>query len=387
MPVMSGIPSASKGPLHVAHVVLSLDVGGLERVVLDLISAGIGLGQRTSVACVSSRGSLAGEAEARGATVICAGKSPGLRLGAISRLKAMFEELQPDVVHSHQIGALFYAGPAARRARVPLVVVHSEHGKHYASRLRTRILGRWASRHASRFFCVSNDIADEVRKYRIVDPAKIAVVQNGIDLSRFGAGREMDLRRDLGIPDDVPLVGTIGRLNEIKRQDVLLRAFAALRQSVPTAHLLLVGDGPMRAELEQLAGELAIESVTHFVGYQPQPERYLPLMDIFALTSRSEGMPLVVLEAWAAGVPVITSAVGGLPEMLDAGKAGLLFPPRDHAALGRLLGDVLSDERTSSGLVAEGQSRVRARFSREHMAGEYQRHYLELLAQRAVDED
>jgi glycosyltransferase involved in cell wall biosynthesis len=378
---MSGIPVASKLPLHVAHVVLSLDVGGLERVVLDLISAGVELGQRTSVACVSSRGALAGEAEARGATVVCAEKSPGLHLGAISRLKAMLEELHPDVVHSHQIGALFYAGPAARKARVPLVV-HSEHGKHYANRLRTRILGRRASRHASRFFCVSNDIADEVRKYRIVDPAKIAVVQNGIDLSRFGARREMDLRRSLGIPDDVPLVGTIGRLNEIKRQDVLLRAFAALRQSVPTAHLLLVGDGPMRAQLEQLAGELAIRGVTHFAGYQPQPERYLPLMDIFALTSRSEGMPLVVLEAWAAGVPVVTSAVGGLPEMLDAGKAGLLFPSGDHAALGRLLGDVLSDERKSSILAAEGQSRVRARFSREHMAGEYQRHYLDLLAQR-----
>jgi glycosyltransferase involved in cell wall biosynthesis len=156
------------------------------------------------------------------------------------------------------------------------VVVHTEHGQTYANRLRTRILGRLAGRFVARFFCVSRDIANEVATCRIVPSDKIAVVANGIDTAAFDHnGDPKGLRLSLGIPVEAPLVGTVGRLSEIKRQDLLVRAVARLEE----AHLLLVGDGPLEGSLRALAKELGAQSRVHFAGYQARPEAYLRAMD------------------------------------------------------------------------------------------------------------
>jgi len=288
--------------------------------------------------------------------------------------------LAPDVIHTHQVGALFYAGPAARRAAVP-VVVHTEHGKHYAARRRTRWIGRLAGRFVQRLFCVSDDIADEVRAARIVTPRKLCVVPNGIDTGRFhtvtGAAA---MRASLGIPSDAPVVGTVGRLNEIKRQDILLEAFSRVHAKVPKAHLLIVGDGPLMSELRDLAQKLKVDDAVHFAGYQQRPEAYLAAMDVFALTSRSEGMPLVVLEAWATGVPVVASAVGGLPAMIDHDRTGRLFPPSDVESLASELRHLLTKRHDRQRLAEAGLREVTERYDVAQMARAYDGHYHQLLA-------
>src|SRR5262249_55707283 len=182
-----------------------------------------------------------------------------------------------------------------------------------------------------RYFCVSADIAREVRAHGIVPPGKVALIPNGIDTDRFaraepaGPGDGLDFRRS----DRV--IGTVGRLTEIKRQDVLIRAFARVAARHPESRVLLVGDGPLRAVLEALAAPLGVGDRVTFAGYRDRPERFLRLMDVFALTSRSEGMPLAILEAWAAGLPVVASRVGGIPEVVADGRTGLLFPAGDDA--------------------------------------------------------
>src|SRR5262249_43335753 len=285
----------------------------------------------------------------------------------------------PDVVHTHQVGALFYAGAAARTEGVR-AIVHTEHGKHYATRRRTRWLGWWAGRYAARFCCVSEDIAAEVKAYRIVPAGKVHVVTNGIDTGRFREVTGAPVRHALGIPQGAPVVGTIGRLAEVKRQDLLLRAFARVRHRFAGAHLLLVGDGPLIEYLRRLAVDLGLPGVVHFVGYQADPAPYLAAMDVFALTSRSEGMPLAILEAWAARVPVIASAVGGLPALIDSGRTGLLFPPGDEIALAEALAGLLADAHARSRLGEKGSDEVVARYDTSRMAGDYERHYRQLLA-------
>jgi glycosyltransferase involved in cell wall biosynthesis len=369
---------SSRRALSVVHVVLSLEIGGLERVVADLVRKARSLGQKVSVLCLERTGALAHEVQALGARVECMNKSPGLRLGLIGDIAAKLRDLKPDVVHTHQVGALFYCSRAVRKANVP-ILVHTEHGKHYSSRLRTRLLGRIASRRVARFFCVSSDIALEVRRCRIVKPAKIVVVHNGIDLERFRPQRSDALRAELNIPLDSPVIGAIGRLSEIKQQHLLIRAFAQIAAATPPAHLVIVGDGPLRQELEQLSNQLNVAPRVHFVGYQPQPEKFLAIMDIFGLTSRSEGMPLSVLEAWASGVPVVASAVGGLPELIGATGAGVLFPSGDPIALAARLAELLSDPQTRSKFAARGREVVRESFSASRMSEEYHRHYLSLL--------
>jgi sugar transferase (PEP-CTERM/EpsH1 system associated) len=370
--------------IRVVHVVLSMDVGGLERVVLDLVGEGYALGQQPLVVCLERPGTLAPMVEALGSPVICLNKQPGTRLGLIGRIKTVFSGLGPDVVHTHQIGALFYAGPAARRAAVPLVV-HTEHGKHYATRLRTRLLGRLAARYASRFFCVSEDIAAEVLACRITKPSKVAIARNGIDIGRFTDPIDkFHLRQSLGLPLECTIIGTVGRLSEIKRQDLLISAFAAVRRRAPDAHLLVVGDGPMMADLRSLAASLGLAHCVHFPGYQAQTHQYLQAMDIFALTSRSEGMPLVLLEAWAAGLPVVASRVGGLPELIQHDHNGLLFESGDQASLVAALGRLLSDRMLAARMGQAGRQLVEANYHRRKMAADYHRQYLQLLAQNSA---
>jgi glycosyltransferase involved in cell wall biosynthesis len=373
------LPSSDDRPaIAVAHVVLSLEIGGLERVVVDLVREGIRFGQKVSVLCLQRMGDLAGEARDVGADVVCLDKQPGIRFELSSKIAGRLRELKPDVVHSHQVGALFYASGAARRAGVP-VLVHTEHGKHYSSRWQTRLLGRFAAQRVNRFFCVSGDIALEACRCRIVDPRKLVVLPNGIDVSRFRIQHDDSLRARFDIPADSPVIGTVGRLSEIKQQHILLRALAEIVPKFPTVQLLLVGDGPLRSELEKFADELGLSGRVHFAGYQPEPQKFLAMMNVFALTSRSEGMPLSVLEAWGAGLPVVASAVGGLPELIGSSGAGVLFPSGDVAGLASRLSDLLANEQTRLEMGRRGREVVEQSYSVQRMAGEYHRHYLSLL--------
>jgi sugar transferase (PEP-CTERM/EpsH1 system associated) len=373
--------------LHVTHVVLSLDCGGLERIVLDLARTGPELGQRVSVICLERAGTLALQVEEAGAPVICLEKPPGRRPEMAGRVQSTLRLLRPDVVHTHQIGALCYSGAAAKEERVP-VVVHTEHinqvAKHrsFNRQIRTRLLWCLGARYADRFFCVSEDIASEARAFGAVPRRKLGVVLNGIDTARFRARGPCAAQREaLGIPAGAPVVGTVGRLNEVKCQDLLVRSFRRVLDRTPGAHLLLVGDGPKRADLHALVGELGLSDRVHFTGYQAEPDRYMQLMDVFALPSRAEGLPLAILEAWAAGLPVVATRVGGVPRLVEDGRTGLLIDSGDGDALAAALGRLLEDRNLARRIADAGRDRAVADFDTRRMAGDYQRHYLELLKQ------
>ena len=378
-----------ESPLRITHVVLALDTGGLERIVVDLIRVGLAQGHQPSVICLERRGNLASQIENIGIPVLCANKQPGLRFRTIHRVRELLSELKPHVLHSHQIGALLYAGPAARREKVP-VVVHTEHINNIAKypalskRIRTRLLWGLAGSFADRFCCVSDDIASAVKAYRTVPSRKVSVVLNGIDTAAFDShGDGQSLRRSLGIPHDVPVIGTVGRLNEVKRQDLLIQSFANIAKCDPKPHLLLVGDGPESESLRGMAIALGLADRIHFAGYQSRPEDFLQVMDIFAITSRLEGTPLVVLEAWAAGRPVIASRVGGIPTMINQGQNGLLFDCGDEAELTEAISRLLASSDDARRLGVAGREFVRARFDRQVMASTYNRHYRELLGDSA----
>jgi glycosyltransferase involved in cell wall biosynthesis len=369
--------------LHVVHVVLSLDVGGLERNVLNQVRVADEFGQRVSVICVEHAGALADRAKDAGARVLSLEKQPGVSPRLVGRMRSALRELRPDVVHVHQIGPMFYVGLASIGLRIPLVV-YTEHGRvNYAARRRLRWLGRAAFQFASRFYCLTDDIAADVVARHIISPNKVCIIQNGIDTNCFRfSGEAASVRQALGIPFDAPVVGTVGRLSEIKRHDLLIRAFACVRRQLHTAHLLLVGDGPLRDRLNALTKQLGVNDSVHFAGYQENTAPYYGSMTCFALTSQSEGMPQAVLEASIAGVPVIASRVGGLPEVIDDGKTGLLFEHGDEASLVSGLLDLLTNRPRALRLAEFAQARVESRFSIRRMAAEYHEHYLEMLGRQ-----
>jgi glycosyltransferase involved in cell wall biosynthesis len=227
-------------------------------------------------------------------------------------------------------------------------------------------------------------MANAVTAHRIVPPSKVRVIRNGIDPARFQVRKEnKEPRQTLGIPPGAPVVGTVGRLTSVKRQDLLLKAFAQLRQRIPQAHLLIIGDGPLKAELQNLAKQFGIEQVTHFVGYQAEPQKFLHLCDVFALTSASEGIPQALLEACAAGIPAVGSRVGGVPEVIEHGRTGLVFAHGDKDGLTACLVNLLHDPDFARSLAEAARSHVEAHFHIRRMAREYHQQFVELLGRQS----
>jgi glycosyltransferase involved in cell wall biosynthesis len=337
---------------------------------------------------VERPGKLATAAEAEGATVVSFDKPPGRLPAFVERAADVLAGLKPDIVHTHQIGAAWYLGQAAR-LHCTFPVLHTEHGNAFARcptlwrAVKTRLLFRSTAKFIDKFCCVSGEIAEAVVRWRTVPRAKVEVVPNGIRTDgRPNLSVAAAVRASLGIPEGAPVVGTVGRLTEVKRQDLLIRAVAKLRATIPDVRLLLVGDGEERANLEALARSVGMTDQTHFVGYQACPEQYLRIMSVFALTSRSEGFPVSLLEAWLAGVPAVCSAVGGIPGIVAHEVDGILFPPNDEAALVSALIRVLQDQPLRNRLAFAGEQVVRQRYSLARMAEHYQTRYCELISAR-----
>ncbi|MFV2067831.1 MAG: glycosyltransferase [Pirellulales bacterium] len=372
---------AGQSRLRVLHALLSLECGGMEHIVVDLVRCGVEAGQRVEVLCLERPGELASRLSEWGIPVHCLEKRPGIQLRLRGAILRLLRAARPDVIHTHQIGTLFYVGPAARRAGIS-AIVHTEHGSEYNGRWKTRWLARLAARHAERFFCVSDDTVQHVLGHRVVAKCKVDVIHNGIDVDLFesACSEREPIRRDLAIPSAALVIGTVGRLSEIKRQDLLVRAFAGVLKRIPDAHLLLVGDGPKREDLLALSTALGLGEQVHFAGYRADRQRCLAAMDLFALSSDSEGTPLALLEAWATHLPVVATAVGGLPELVEDGKTGVLVPPGDPKSLTEAFTHLLSDETLRTALAEAGHATVRARFTLRAMADRYAQEYRTLLS-------
>lgn len=366
-------------PLHVAHVVYSLNVGGLERNVVNQIREGQKLGQRVSILCTEDPGTLAPLAESLGARILALGKRPGVRLDFITHVRSALRHLRPHVVHTHHVGLLFYTAPAAFSLRTPLLV-HTEHGKVNYRNWRLRWLGRIGGSFVQRYYCLNRDMADWVAAHAIASPRKLRVIHNGIRTEDYASPEgSAEVRRALGIAPTSPVVGTVARLHEIKRLDVLIRAFARVQNHLRDAHLLLVGEGPLRSELQALANQLGLADRVHLVGFHARPQPYLHAMNCFALSSRSEGTPQGVLEACVAGIPVIASRVGGLPELLEHRRTGLLFPVGSEADLAAGILELLTVPEFARQLAEAARAEVSQRFDVARMAREYHADYVTLL--------
>ncbi len=372
-------------PLRITHVVLSLDFGGLERVVLSLAKASRDFAQDVSLLCLERPGTLAPQLKAMGIPVACVFKPPGLRWDTTNRVQEVLRRFRPHVIHTHQLPALLYAGRAAHREGIP--VVHTEHNNVASSQskswmrwLRTALLWRFAGWFADRFCAVSKDVLATAGAYGTIRRRKLSHVPNGIDTAAFTAveADRSAVRAALGIAPSAQVIGTIGRLAEVKQQAVLIRAFAKILPAFPAARLMLVGDGPLRAELEELAQSVGVASTVIFTGYQPNPERYLAALDIFVLPSRAEAMPLVIPEAWAAGRPVIASRVGGIPELIEDGKTGFLVESGDVNELAARLQSLLTDPQRARELGRAGRALACAKFDVTTMASTYDLIYREL---------
>lgn len=365
--------------LTIAHVLLSLCVGGGERVALLLASQQVRLGNRVLLVSLEGLegGTLGSEFEAAGVEVERVPKRPrGFDPTLFPRLHALFRRERVNVVHTHNNLPLIYASPAGRLAGAG--VIHTEHGRHpdVWHRLWMR---RAAAAAAHRYVAVSEATADFARQIRAVAPNKLSVILNGTDVPHFARDEaaRAALRAEWGASDDETVVGTVGRMAPVKDHALLLRAMAPLLRG--GARLVIVGDGPERAATETLAAELGVAERVCFLGEIREVAPVLSALDVFALSSRSEGLPMVLAEAMAASLPVVATAVGGVPKVVLAGETGFLVPAGDEAALREKIGLLSRDPAMRRRFGARGLSIASERYSLERMNDEYMSAYREVL--------
>jgi glycosyltransferase involved in cell wall biosynthesis len=311
------------------------------------------------------------------------------RRDQIARLSAFIARFKPDIVNAHLFRSTAVAAPLARwhGARV----VETYHGR---EGWRRGLLGgsflpdRLVSRLVDRVIAVSEAARAFLISGKGYDPRKIVVVPNGRDLSVFrpGAGGQA-VRKELGIDRATPLVGVIGRLEEQKGHVYILEAWRSVLAELPDARLLLVGDGSLRGALERHAQDLGIAGSVLFAGFRSDVPRVLDALDVLALPSLYEGMPLTAIEASAMAKPVVATAVDGTPEVVREGRTGRLVPPRDVVALSRALRSVLRDPAAAQRMGSAGRDLVFNRFDLTRQVDATARVYREtagVLPQRAA---
>jgi glycosyltransferase involved in cell wall biosynthesis len=365
-------------PLAICHVLWSVELGGAERVVLDLAKVQRAAGHRVAVVTLSNLdGALAGELRRVVDTLDAVPKrAQGVDLALPLRLARWFRGHGTQVVHTHNELPLIYGAPGGKLARA--VVVHSKHGIVPVSR-RAHWLRRAVAGAADLFVAVSAATADTARANRECAPEKLRVVINGTDLSRFPApaGARAAIRGELGIPADARVLITIGRLVKEKNHALLLRAVAPLLRE--DRRLIVVGDGPLRDDLRARVQGLENGRYVHLTGARQDVPALLAGADAFVFSSDSEGLPIGLLEAWAAGLPVVSTAVGGIPAAVQPGETGLLVPPGDEGALTTTLRRVFEGDEALRGIAERGRAHALATYSAEQMANAYFSLYEECL--------
>jgi sugar transferase (PEP-CTERM/EpsH1 system associated) len=237
----------------------------------------------------------------------------------------------------------------------------------------------------SQFVAVSYDLERWLREDVRVPARKICTIHNGVDVGRFTRSTRMEAREFFGLPMDAPVICTVGRLDPVKDHVGLVRAFASVLPTHPEALLLIAGDGPCREDLMQLIGELGVAGQVRLLGERRDVPRVLAATDLFVLPSIAEGMSNTVLEAMAAGLPVVATKVGGNPELVADGLTGRLVPSRSPVALGEALRTYLDDPRLRALHGKASRERAALSFGLDRMCEKYVNLYRRLLRARGEE--
>jgi glycosyltransferase involved in cell wall biosynthesis len=366
---------------RVLQVVLSLTPGGTEHLVVEIcrrLAPEFGV----AVCCLDNEGEWAADLQARGVEVKALRRRPGFR-PQVGRAIAQFAtERQIDVLHCHQYSPFVY-GRFATVWNRRLKIVYTEHGRLSDARpsWKRQLVNPWLSRFDGSIVAVSR----ELREYMIdarFPPGRVDVVHNGVEPAAVPSGADRRrARQQLRLDERAFVVATVARLDPVKDLMTLLEAFAIVRRRVPSAQLLVVGDGPERDRLAARAAQPDLAGSVHMTGYRSDVRALLPAADVYTSSSISEGVSITILEAMAAGIPVVATAVGGTPEVLpEEADGGILVPCRDPERLASAIASLALDHRQRATMAAAGRRRLESSFTIDRMVDDYARIYRGLVA-------
>ena len=358
--------------MKIVQILPSLDVGGMERLVVAIVRQQQLEGHQPILYCTTHAGAMASQVERLGVPLIAFDKGPGFSLSLVRAIQKQLLADQPDVVHTHNALVHHYGVIASRLASVP-VVVNTRHG--YGSfgwdRKRETIFNAMA-RWTDAIVMVSRGVQDYFVTERRIDRGRTHVILNGTNLDPFLAHPALP-----GSHRPVFRFGTVGRLNVAKNHVLLVQAFAKILPQLPNAELHILGEGECRPQIEAQIAELGVADRVVLHGYSDDVPGFLERLDAFVLSSSSEGLPLAVLEAMAAGLPIVSTRLPGVEEVAPEGRVAWYSRLEDADDLARMMMRVASLSDLSA---VGGVSRIQSRqFGIADMWHRYQQLFEDLL--------
>jgi glycosyltransferase involved in cell wall biosynthesis len=336
--------------------------GGQNQALLTVLGLR-GLGHRT-VLVAHPQGELRRRA-AEGLDLIGLAPRSELDLAAAWRLARVLKQVQPEVVHAHDphgvavaAAAIGYGGLAIK----PTLVA----SRRVDFPLKLNALSQWKYRQVAAFLCASECIR-QILIGQGIPRDRALTIHEGIDLAHVDAAPPTSVRQAFWLPTNAPIVGCVGALVEHKGHRHLVHAAADVVRAVPEARVVILGEGELRDDLTRLIHELGLERHVLLPGFRPDVLSLLKTFDVFVMPSITEGLGTSILDAMACSRPVVASAVGGIPEVVETEVTGVLVPPRDATALGAAIVRLLRDPAHASHLARAGRARVEARFTADRM--------------------
>jgi L-malate glycosyltransferase len=360
--------------VNLAFVNYSAGTGGIETLILEI-------GRRLEkekynpfLFIFESGGALEKEFEDAGVKIVHVQKaSQGLDFRLPFKLKNVFKKYGINVVHTHNPFSWLYGGIGAKITGIP--VVHTEHTNidYYKYHVRRWMAVEWIlSQFTSHITTVAQSVADYMISNEHIDKKKIEVVYNGVDHKRFEDDIDVTLkRRGIGIDADDIVIGNVSRFFENKDHKTLIEAFKIITNDYADSKLVLVGDGPLRRNIENKVEKEGLSKKVRFLGNRRDVPELLKAMNIFALSSLREGFPVVLLEAMASGLPTVVTDVDGNAEMVVNGETGLIVPRSEPESLAKAICEIIQDKDKGREMGENGRHRVKKLFSFDGMVNRY----------------
>jgi glycosyltransferase involved in cell wall biosynthesis len=371
----------------VLHVIYSLYRGGAERVIETQVIGSEGRRFEYLVCSITSGGDMIDRMTNAGGSVFLLGKRRHGDITAVTKLASLICREKTELLHLHNSPGMFWGTLAQIMSGTGVPIVRTEHNPYLPEVLPPlyRFLYPRLSKRAARIICVSERVG---QSYAAAFPAlasKYVAIPNGVRVEDYEKlPPRAECRAQFKLLPGAKLIGTVGRMVSVKNHKLLIEALFLVRQTVPDVHLAIIGEGNMRDSLAAYAADLGVSEYVSLVRETRKIDYFYGAIDIFCLSSDSEGMPLTLLEALASGVPVVSTEVGGIPEIIEDGTTGRLVPKGSAQFLAKRIVELLQDPSRAAELALNGRRMVRERFSADRAIAATEALYEEVLAKAAA---
>jgi glycosyltransferase involved in cell wall biosynthesis len=373
------------GKINLLHLITELDIGGAEKLLLSLVRKLDSDRYNVIVAYMKGEGKLAKDFKDSGIRVFDLKMKNRIDARAIIYLYRLLKRENIKILHTHLIQADICGFLAGKTAGVPVIISTRHNPDEFRKKFSIPVwLDGIFANHSDRIIAVSNAVKDFLIKHEKISPQKFAVIHNGIEPGEFIFESGISgKKKESGISLSSPVAGCIGRFDEQKGHMCFLEAIPQILEYFPDAKFIFVGEGPLRRKAERRSKELKIDRNVIFTGIRRDIPGILAIMDIFILPSIFEGFGIVLLEAMAAGKPVIASRVGGIPEIINHNLNGILVEPANSAEIAAAILNLLKEPAKMRRMGEAGREEVKKRFSADTMAKKIETLYNEIIFRHA----